>query len=508
VIDGAPERVSALVGSDGWLFALDEAHDRALLDEAARDRLRVAVERQRRELSALGARYLIVAMPGKAGVLSNLLPAGIDAATPGRVDAQLIAAIAAAGRPSVDDVAGRLRAVAAQSFTRQERGATPAGALEVAAAVADALRTDGLRVPAADHTQHDWEPRRALGDLAESEQFDIADGVLAPRPESTRVPAALEDGRRLVPRGGPRPGRRPPPPSLGARRPPVAFEPAENQGLPRAVVFGDDQVDRLMLPLRPLFARSVHLRTTAIDLDLVRAERPDVVLHVLAAAGAAGALLGTPPAAAPPPVAPAGAEDEFALGGRRHAYHHDLHGRCDDNERTVELALALAALRETRPAARVLEIGNVLAHYVDIEHPVLDRYEDDPHVTWNEDVLAFDPPFAPDLVLSVSTLEHIGHSERPPDPDAFRRAVSRVIGWLAPDGRLLFTVPLGYNPAVLDFLESPHRAVTAVRYLRRVDAANHWAEAGLADVRRAEYDRPFSAANAVAVVEAISRRAA
>jgi hypothetical protein len=149
----------------------------------------------------------------------------------------------------------------------------------------------------------------------------------------------------------------------------------------------------------------------------------------------------------------------------------------------------------------VLEVGNVLGHYFDTVHPVLDKYEQEEHVTWNEDVVTFQPPFAPELVLSISTLEHVGHSERPRDRTKFRLAVDAIVSWLAPGGRLLFTVPLGYNPAVREYLDSPHSLRTSVRCLRRTTLYNLWVQAAYTEVCDVRYNRPFPCANAIAIVE-------
>jgi hypothetical protein len=195
------------------------------------------------------------------------------------------------------------------------------------------------------------------------------------------------------------------------------------------------------------------------------------------------------------------AERRFVLDGVSYAYHVAKGNRTWDNERAVELPLICGELARHGTSEGVLEVGNVLGHYFDTTHPVLDKYEQGPAVTFNEDVVGFRPPFAPDLVLSISTLEHVGHSEQPRDPLKFGRAVDVIVGWLRPGGRLVFTVPLGYNPAVGSFLDSAHSARTAVRCLRRATLDNLWVQADYAEVRDLRYGRPFPCANAIAIVE-------
>ncbi len=195
------------------------------------------------------------------------------------------------------------------------------------------------------------------------------------------------------------------------------------------------------------------------------------------------------------------AERRFILDGAPHAYFVARGNRTWDNERAVEVPVVWHELERRNGSKGVLEVGNVLGHYFEITHPVLDKYEQDEHVTWNEDVIGFKPPFAPDLVLSISTLEHVGRDESPQDPAKFRLAIDSIVSWLSPGGRLVFTVPFGYNPAVRSYLDAAHPARTAVRCLRRTTLDNLWVQADYAEVRDYSYGRPFPCANAIAIVE-------
>ena len=71
----------------------------------------------------------------------------------------------------------------------------------------------------------------------------------------------------------------------------------------------------------------------------------------------------------------------------------------------------------------MLEVGNVLGHYVPVEHLVVDKYEQAPGVL-NDDVADLDLGRQFDLVLAVSTLEHVGLDEETRDPDKPRHARS------------------------------------------------------------------------------------
>src|SRR2546430_9278756 len=57
-----------------------------------------------------------------------------------------------------------------------------------------------------------------------------------------------------------------------------------------------------------------------------------------------------------------------------------------------------------------------------------------------------------DLIVSVSTLEHVGYDEDPREPDKAARAVRNLLGLLAPGGTMLATIPIGHNRDLDDAL--------------------------------------------------------
>ncbi len=136
----------------------------------------------------------------------------------------------------------------------------------------------------------------------------------------------------------------------------------------------------------------------------------------------------------------------FHVRGQRLHYHAAAYNAAWSNERTVEVPIVAAYLQRSR-GGRILEVGNVLRHYLDDEHVVVDRYEHAPGVH-NVDVVDFHPDERYDLIVSISTLEHVGFDEEPKDPEKPVRAVAHLVALLAPGGTLVATVPLGYNEHV------------------------------------------------------------
>lgn len=187
----------------------------------------------------------------------------------------------------------------------------------------------------------------------------------------------------------------------------------------------------------------------------------------------------------------------FTLGGEKYSYCAGGYNSAWHNERTVEIAIALHHLRRHRDS-RVLEIGNVLSYYTTVRHDVVDKYEVAPGVV-NADVMDYDATEPYDLIVSVSTLEHVGWDEDIDDWTKPVRAVTHLVGLLGPDGTLVVTLPVGYNPHVDKALRDGLFDFDQVRYLKRVSRDNRWQEADKADVGVVRYGRPFPAANVVAV---------
>jgi hypothetical protein len=181
------------------------------------------------------------------------------------------------------------------------------------------------------------------------------------------------------------------------------------------------------------------------------------------------------------------------------------------NERAVEVPLAAAALdaalaaaASSRPgtAPRVLEVGNVLSHYRAVTHDVVDRYERAPGVR-NVDVvdLGPGPDGGYDLVLSVSTLEHVGLDEEPREPGKAARAVRTLTGLLAPGGRFWATVPVGYNPDLEAAIRGGELPLTRVTALLRTGPGARWRQVPVADTEGVDYDWLLYTARAVLVIE-------
>lgn len=187
----------------------------------------------------------------------------------------------------------------------------------------------------------------------------------------------------------------------------------------------------------------------------------------------------------------------FTLGGRGYPYLRHRYLDTASSERAVELPVALALLHEAQaaPARRVLEVGDVLTHHAWSDHLVVDLYGRRPGVV-NEDIASFTGgPF--DLVLSVSTVEHIGWDESPRDVDKAARAVGHMVSLLAPGGEMLVTIPVGYHRFLDDAVTDGRLNPTRIAWLVRT-GVRRWTEGSEDEALATVYGWPHAGASAVA----------
>ena len=165
----------------------------------------------------------------------------------------------------------------------------------------------------------------------------------------------------------------------------------------------------------------------------------------------------------------------FKFQGQQYEYFIHRYNRTFKNERAVEIPIIWSAVDHCDPQ-RVLEVGNVLSHYFPVTHDIIDKYEQGNGVI-NEDATEFRPGKQYELVIAISTLEHIGWDEEPRDPAKFMRALDNLRTLLAPNGKLIISIPLGYNPPLDEQLGQHLALFSSFGCLTRISRDNQWREA-------------------------------
>jgi hypothetical protein len=187
----------------------------------------------------------------------------------------------------------------------------------------------------------------------------------------------------------------------------------------------------------------------------------------------------------------------FTFCGKTYNYFYHRYNTTWVNERVVEIPIIWDIVREY-DEERILEVGNVLSHYFPIEHDVLDKYEKADGVI-NEDVINFRPSRSYDLIVSISTLEHVGWDEELREPMKILTAIENLRKCIATGGKIVATLPLGQNPDMDKLLRNGKIEFTEQHFLKRISKDNEWIESTWEDIQNAEYSHPFSHANGLIV---------
>ena len=178
----------------------------------------------------------------------------------------------------------------------------------------------------------------------------------------------------------------------------------------------------------------------------------------------------------------------FLFNGHTYPYLYHFCNKTWKNERGVEIPIFRDILLRHQ-AARILEVGNVLSHYFPVHHEVVDKYEVAPIVI-NQDIVEFAPTERYDLILSISTLEHVGWDEVPREPAKLLQAIEHLrTRCLAPDGQIVVSLPIGYNEFFDGLLRDGKSPFTQQHFLKRISKRNYWVESDWNGCKDATYGR-------------------
>jgi hypothetical protein len=181
----------------------------------------------------------------------------------------------------------------------------------------------------------------------------------------------------------------------------------------------------------------------------------------------------------------------FLVDKCEYLYSRKWKYRTWNTERRVEIPIALKFIKGT-PSNKVLEVGNVLHNYCEVEHSVVDKYEIAPDVI-NQDIVDFRPNQKFARIVCISTLEHVGRDELPRDDKKAIVGLKVMRSFLEPDGRLLVTIPMGWNLPLEEFLL--RECTGSVVSLRRASNWGAWSQCEFVDSisDRDKYRIPFGA---------------
>ena len=190
----------------------------------------------------------------------------------------------------------------------------------------------------------------------------------------------------------------------------------------------------------------------------------------------------------------------FRFGNQSLLYFRHSYNWTWMNERCVEIPIARHAISGVS-SERILEVGNVISHYSEgVTHEVVDRYERAGARVKNVDAIQFHPSRDYELIVSISTLEHVGWDETPRNPAKAWDTLLHLRSLLAPGGTLLVTIPAGYHPELAGQLNRFGNDLGTVRGLHRRSAANEWVECDPSEATAQAFGKPYPFANALLIL--------
>lgn len=191
----------------------------------------------------------------------------------------------------------------------------------------------------------------------------------------------------------------------------------------------------------------------------------------------------------------------FILNKKKYRYFYHLYNRTVASERVVEIPLAKEMLTNYENKD-ILEVGNVMSHYIHTNYPILDKHEKGRNVV-NKDVINFNLKKKFDLILSISTMEHVGYSKRywePNKPDKFSKGIANLKKHLKKGGFIFVTFPLFYNEYITNLIVNKKAPFTKMYFMKRVSYLNEWKQISFQEALKGDvYEGRFANANILCI---------
>lgn len=203
-------------------------------------------------------------------------------------------------------------------------------------------------------------------------------------------------------------------------------------------------------------------------------------------------------------------QNTYKLNKTLYPYYISTYGATWASERCVEVPIFMKLLNQgLAESKQILEIGNVLEHYRarDKTWDVVDKYEVSKDVV-NEDIATYNPNKKYDLILSVSTMEHVGFDEDIIDDKKIERSIKHIMqNLLLPNGVFIYSVPVSYNPAVDKILANEVKQNKDNIFFLKRNGILNWSQVDFAVAQNTKYGESyFGSSDAISIVVLNSRK--
>ncbi len=175
----------------------------------------------------------------------------------------------------------------------------------------------------------------------------------------------------------------------------------------------------------------------------------------------------------------------FKFNGKKYHYFYHRNWITWNNERSVEVPIALEIIKKHK-GKDFLEVGNVLMNFIEYDRDIVDKYEIAPGVL-NEDIVDFNPGKKYDIIITISTLEHVGWDEKPREALKFFKAIKNLKRLLKTGGNIIITIPKGNNPVLDNLIMEKKSPFIKSFFLKRVSKNNRWKQVPLKKIRNTRY---------------------
>jgi SAM-dependent methyltransferase len=156
--------------------------------------------------------------------------------------------------------------------------------------------------------------------------------------------------------------------------------------------------------------------------------------------------------------------DNFVFNNRKYKYFKHAYNGTWANERAIEIPIFLNIV-DFYKGKNILEVGNVLSHYKKFKHDIVDLDEKAEGVI-NEDVRTFKTSKNYDLIISISTLEHIDETEGG-NEQGILDAIENMKSLLAPFGDIYVTLPIAPNEHLNNLLKNKKLGLKEIYYMKK-----------------------------------------
>lgn len=175
------------------------------------------------------------------------------------------------------------------------------------------------------------------------------------------------------------------------------------------------------------------------------------------------------------------------------------YNRTSLNERIIEIPIFQHIIQKYTNA-KILEVGAVMQHYQSINWPVIDKFEVGKAII-NCDILNYQTTQKFDLIISISTIEHLGLDDDEIDPNKPINAIKYLQSLLKPNGLLYISLPSGYNTALDTYLQNEGISSKNIDLFQRSSWSNNWVQIYATKIPSIKFGYPYNNANMIMILK-------